>query len=522
MAEIFISYAREDREHAKALAGILASRGWSVWWDRKIPVGKNFSRVLEEELHAARAVVVLWSSHSIKSEWVENEASDAAERGVLVPVMLEEVRLSLQFRRIHAAHLVGWQPGASTPDLEDLFASLTSLLGAPVINSQTSSGSASASGVPPPDPPAFTPAGRQSSSSAAHHRETAAADDGARAEPREKANGGTIGTTTGQQTSISSLLATPARRAAAAAVAVAVLVSLVIWRANTGGASGVRANPDETATSSTVETGNAKRAEVSITILDNPSFRRDPVGEVTSTADLRLTPVSSEANKIIDEKVWFSENALRLPLLDRDLPACKVSEVDGLQVLRAIGSGPRALLIYGPDYSGGTALVACDVATGEVDYALDFSKYRLDIRKTSDGQAVSQRIGWAQHVEDVLYVSYTHDGDDGYARSAQGMTGYVSAIDPAKGRVVWQSAPLVSNARNFEVVEDYLITGYGFTAEPDFLYVLRRENGEAVSKIPLKSGPEFIIRKDNRLYLRTYDTNYVFNIARGGGYRSRS
>jgi len=42
MADIFISYASEDRQRAGALAETLGARGWSVWWDREIPLGQSF------------------------------------------------------------------------------------------------------------------------------------------------------------------------------------------------------------------------------------------------------------------------------------------------------------------------------------------------------------------------------------------------------------------------------------------------------------------------------------------------
>ena len=70
----------------------------------------------------------------------------------------------------------------------------------------------------------------------------------------------------------------------------------------------------------------------------------------------------------------------------------------------------------------------------------------------------------------------------------------------------------MSNAANFELVGDYLVTGYGFTQEPDFLFLLRRRDGAAVEKIPLKSAPDYIIRRGDRLYVRTYNTNYIFQI----------
>jgi len=68
MADIFISYANEDRERAGRLANALESCGWSVWWDRKIIAGQAFDEAIERELETAKCVVVLWSRNSIASE----------------------------------------------------------------------------------------------------------------------------------------------------------------------------------------------------------------------------------------------------------------------------------------------------------------------------------------------------------------------------------------------------------------------------------------------------------------------
>jgi hypothetical protein len=108
MADVFISYASEDRERARELASALEACGWSVWWDRKIIAGQTFDQAIERELGAAKSVVVLWSKDSISSEWVRNEAAAAAERGVLVPALLDAVSLPLEFRRRQAADLIGW------------------------------------------------------------------------------------------------------------------------------------------------------------------------------------------------------------------------------------------------------------------------------------------------------------------------------------------------------------------------------------------------------------------------------
>lgn len=59
VADAFISYAREDHDAASALARVIESAGWDVWWDREILAGQSFDDVIERELSAAKVVVVL-------------------------------------------------------------------------------------------------------------------------------------------------------------------------------------------------------------------------------------------------------------------------------------------------------------------------------------------------------------------------------------------------------------------------------------------------------------------------------
>ena len=101
MADVFISYAREDCDIAQTVAKALEGRGWSVWWDREILGGQSFDQVIERELESARSVIVLWSKDSILSNCVKSEATVAADRDLLVPVFIEHVKLPLEFRRKH-------------------------------------------------------------------------------------------------------------------------------------------------------------------------------------------------------------------------------------------------------------------------------------------------------------------------------------------------------------------------------------------------------------------------------------
>ena len=98
MSDIFLSYASEDRERVRPLAEVLSREGWSVWWDRDISTGKRFHRVIDEELAAARCVVVVWTSKSITSDWVIEEAQDGKDREILSPVLLDKVKPPRGFR----------------------------------------------------------------------------------------------------------------------------------------------------------------------------------------------------------------------------------------------------------------------------------------------------------------------------------------------------------------------------------------------------------------------------------------
>lgn len=126
MTDVFISYAGSDRERARKIANQLSARGWSVWWDRKIKAGQTFDEVIERELETATNIVVLWSTASVASEWVKNEAAVAAQRGVLVPVLLDNVKIPLEFRRKQTADLIGWDGDLSHGGLQALFEALES------------------------------------------------------------------------------------------------------------------------------------------------------------------------------------------------------------------------------------------------------------------------------------------------------------------------------------------------------------------------------------------------------------
>lgn len=131
MADIFISYAREDAEVAQRIAQALESQGWSVWWDTRLKAGEIWDELIERELKAARSVVVLWSGESVNSRWVRKEARYGDTHRMLFPAMIETVDIPFEFSDVHAENLSGWTDDLSDLELRHLVGALAAFLGEP-------------------------------------------------------------------------------------------------------------------------------------------------------------------------------------------------------------------------------------------------------------------------------------------------------------------------------------------------------------------------------------------------------
>ncbi|WP_155264893.1 TIR domain-containing protein [Sphingomonas segetis] len=107
--DIFLSYARQDRQTARIFADCLAEEGFRVWWDASLHSGQTFDEVIEQNLRAAKAVIVLWSPRSVASRWVRAEATLADRRNKLVPAIIEACDRPIVFELTHTAELADWQ-----------------------------------------------------------------------------------------------------------------------------------------------------------------------------------------------------------------------------------------------------------------------------------------------------------------------------------------------------------------------------------------------------------------------------
>lgn len=129
MADVFLSYARPNAKAAERIAHALHGVGLSVWFDKDLPAHRSYSDVIEEQLEAASAVVVLWSKDSAPSQWVRSEANRARETNRLVQLRLDDTRLPMPFDQIQCADLAQWNGDRSAHGWQVVEASVGALVG---------------------------------------------------------------------------------------------------------------------------------------------------------------------------------------------------------------------------------------------------------------------------------------------------------------------------------------------------------------------------------------------------------
>ncbi|HVY87170.1 MAG TPA: DUF805 domain-containing protein [Caulobacterales bacterium] len=144
MADVFISYAREDKARADQVAQALKSAGFDVFWDTEIPPGQTWADYIEGKLATAKISVVLWSATSTKSQWVREEARMGRDHGKLIPVMIDATPAPFGFGEVQAADLSSWNGDVNDPRWVRFRSAVE-------MGVQRASGSTPAS--PPPPPP---------------------------------------------------------------------------------------------------------------------------------------------------------------------------------------------------------------------------------------------------------------------------------------------------------------------------------------------------------------------------------
>ena len=128
-AYVFVSYARPDEKRAKAVIACIEKAGFKTWWDRLIPGGDRFGARISEALEGAGAVVVLWSAHSLQSNWVQDEAAWGRDHHRLVPISLDGSEPPLGFRQLQCLDVSQGGARMSNPEMRRALRTIGEMLG---------------------------------------------------------------------------------------------------------------------------------------------------------------------------------------------------------------------------------------------------------------------------------------------------------------------------------------------------------------------------------------------------------
>jgi outer membrane protein assembly factor BamB len=276
-------------------------------------------------------------------------------------------------------------------------------------------------------------------------------------------------------------------------------------------AAAVRADPRDRAAEAFRVASQAKLDEARARAADEvASLRRIPL-ETIPLARAQRSPVAAAQGKVHLEKQSEAKNLIV------DFSDWETKN----QLSRAGRRGHDALPAHVPLALGRerlrNAFVHADHVAAIYDGAIVISAegkrpLAFDAGAVARGAPRPFEIAFAQLVGNTLLVELAYNG---YAKESGGKNGYFAAFDATTGALAWVTDPLVANAYDAVVAGGSVITGYGFTAEPDFLFVLDLATGKVDQKIPLKSGPEAIRAKGDQIFVRSYDVDYVFKSTTG-------
>ncbi len=121
--DVFISYSHEDRTVANAVVGTLESHGIRCWIaPRDILPGSDWGAAIIDAIKEAKAMVLIFSSHSNDSDQIKREVERTVHQGIaVIPFRIEDVLPSKTLEYfISTQHWLD----ALTPPLEDHLAHL--------------------------------------------------------------------------------------------------------------------------------------------------------------------------------------------------------------------------------------------------------------------------------------------------------------------------------------------------------------------------------------------------------------
>lgn len=239
----------------------------------------------------------------------------------------------------------------------------------------------------------------------------------------------------------------------------------------------------------------AVEPEVTAKIIANPTWKKYAKdGLEAGKEHITLTKLKEDKTDWLDTSVWSDKNGFEVANSTYEDEQYFYSPYYGVE----FDYMNQCLMVYNRDMS----VAYHDIDMEELCNGPDETESRYS--------AVTQFIRYATIDGDVLYAELGHMG---YS-SEEPWANYIVAIDLNTYEILYRSEPLVANGYNFKILGDTIICGYGFTAEPDYIYLLDKNTGEKYAEIPVNSAPYQFEVRDDTLYVATYNTAYEFKINR--------
>jgi len=131
MADVFISYSRENEPLVRRLAEAVKREGYSLWWDDELPPHLVYGDVIAEEIGKAKSAIVVWSEAAARSEWVRAEADLARNQKKLVQTSIDGRMPPMPFNQLHFVSIGDWRGEDDHPGWSRVKESLAALSGRP-------------------------------------------------------------------------------------------------------------------------------------------------------------------------------------------------------------------------------------------------------------------------------------------------------------------------------------------------------------------------------------------------------
>lgn len=236
------------------------------------------------------------------------------------------------------------------------------------------------------------------------------------------------------------------------------------------------------------------------TLVAAPDFTGHVLKLDKSRKQVKLKQLSCKQNGITDDDNWFFNNDLVRREERVELPMGQFAPRFRYR------TGGYLITTYGENWGNTLKVTITDEAQQTLYAAYDFESYKFSPKTTLMGN--TQSLDDFIIEGNILYFSF---GTNSYSDGAGYQTGYIAAFDMEKQELIWVSQPLTCNS-HFAVVDNSIICGYGFTSEPDNLYVVDKYSGQRIQKLTLKKMALEVVPKNGYLYVRTYSYDYLFKI----------